>query len=994
LVTAFTALVLLGSTAPLRAETDPTTLPPQPGSKAGDCASVLGAPNTWNQIGGAVPIEGNPDTEGFNLWLPKYRTVNDPAKPCLSYRVSGDARGIERSSNGAKTWQPVFFDGRTSTTGAPMRITGLYAPAPGVVYASEDGNGVSMVRSLDAGATWAPANRGLAGKPVRQAWFGLSDARVGYALVLTGGVGQAAEGAAAEVYATTDGGASWRATAARLAQANLSTASVPFSVAVDPADAAHVYVAYSQGGAPDAFPQKPGAVMLESHDYGQSFNAPIRLNGELVELLAARRPSGSLRLYWLVPRGLDGGIRFSDDNGASWTPVVVEARFNWLGGLVDPVAADKVLYFGTPYFEAKTGLVALYSRDGFKTQELGEQPNAIQSRRYILGHSGVDRYGQYYIDVGIQCETERCDPNGAASGAWLSWRTYRFRPPDPGQALVLDVRPTHDNPAGGQFQQLHKCTIGAAGPEDDAGSLAFDGSRLYFGRRLEAGPVPYSGVVRIADPTACKETGRLIVHFDAGEYEAARKRAVSDSGEHAPLLPPQPSVDSISYDQARDELWLSVPRMADTLPPFSGSAGQAPFPVWSIPRGGNGPDRQAHIRFWTQPCGPGGVGLLANDRVSGTLWTCDGKVPGELTGEGKSKAVCLHPLFAGSQAKGEVWQVQAWGVGSPGTLIVVRNNDKGAPNRRVEQYDARHCRHIDSWDIPIGEFFPAPKGPEFLSLQVVCDPVTFRGEGEPAAVAWMRHGSTFYAHKAPDLSCPSPTAAAYSGPVHVDPGHRLDACATVTVPGPGAPLPKAALRISVADGPAKPATSDAGGRACVPYDVPVNTPQGTRLAVKADVAPDAHLLGSAVTGSVLVGAVPITPAPVVLPPPPAPAPPPIPFPPAPAPAPAPQTGVQPAASPPGQAVSQQGLASEKEREVQLAHAQQESSGEEASSAEPATEPVSDNDDSYAFVAVLAGALGLGALALGRVAGLAGGAAPSYSTVSVLAGARRKRRRRR
>jgi hypothetical protein len=991
-------LVAAGATAPLRAETaDPSTLPAQPGSKAGGCTPKLGAPNSWDQIGETLPVLGNANSESVRTWVPAYRTTPDPWQPCLAYRVPGDARRLERTTDGAKTWGPVFFDGRTSVTGNPMRITGVYAPSRDAVYISEDGNGMAVMRSRDAGATWAPANGGLEGKPVRRVWFAPSNPDVAYALVLTGGAGPAALGAAAEVYATANGGASWTATAARLPQANSSAPTPPFAVAVDPADPAHVYVAYSQGGGPDATP-KQGGVILESRDRGASFARPTRLDGELVELLASRRADGTLRLYWLVPQGLAAGIRYSDDNGVKWTEVHVEARFNWLGGLVDPTAADKVLYFGTPYFEAHTGLVALYTRNGFANQELGEQPNAIQTRSYSLSNTTVDRFGQYYIDVGVDCTTERCDPKGAPSNSWLSWRTYRFRPPDPGQALILDPRAGDDPPGTGTFERVHSCDVAARPPtypgaqDDDGGSLAFDGGTLYYTRRLETGPDDSSAVIRTVDPATCKEAGRLVVHFDPATYADARKRAISDAEGHPLMLPPRPSIDSLSYDPVTDELWFSVSRVAPSLPPFSGDRSNAPFPLWSVPRAGSGPDRQARLRFWTQPCASGGVGLLANDRQRGTLWTCDGKLPGEVTTAGRSLPVCLHPLFSGSQAKGDVWQVQAWGVSRPGWLMVARTNDAGVPNRRLEQFDARTCRHTATWSVPVTEYFPPPRGPEFLSLQIVCDATTYREAGAPDAVAWMRHGPTFMSFQATSLLCPSPTALAYSGGSQVQPGHRLDACATATVPGPAAPLPRATVRISVAGGALRPAVTDAGGRACVPYDVPVDAAQGTRLVIKADVAGDAHLLASAVTGSVLVGAVPVPPPLIIVAPPPAPAPPPIPFPPAPAPAPAPQPGVQPAASPPGQAVSQQGLASEKEREVQLAHAQQESSGEEAASAaEPAAEPVSDSDDSYAFVAVLAGALALGALALGRVAGLGRGLAPSYSTVFAATGSRRTRR---
>jgi hypothetical protein len=924
----------------------------------------LGAPNSWEQIGDAVPAR-NPDDPDA------YRLVVDPWLPCRVYRVAGDGRRLERSVDGAKTWTTVFFDGRTSndtTTAAPahLNITGIYVPAPATVYISENGNGVGVARSRDAGASWEPANGGLTDKPVKRLWFAPSNVDVAYAAVPTGGTSSKGVGAAIAFFATRNGGATWQAlTAAQFV--NVSD----FSATVDPSDAAHVYIGTSGLGF------VAGSVIRESHDYGQSFQPLPPFDGDMPELIAARRPSGGLRLYRLT-NGNPRGIKHSDDDGATWVPVTIDNEARWFGGIVDPMNQDKVLYFGLPRFQGRSSLLALYTRNGFVNQEYGEQP-PLTTRNYDSGGWGVDRFGQFYVDVGVYCQTVRCDPNGAPdpNGPWRAWRTLRFRPPDPGQAFVIGAQPPPGNAAGGSITQAHACTVAARPPdyprsaeEDDAGSLGFGGGRLYYTRRAETGPDPYASVIRIADPVTCQETGRLVVHFDPGTYQDARKRAISDEDNHPLMLPERPSVDSVAYDAVHDELWLSVTRVAETLPPYSGEHPPAPFPVWAVPRSGVGDDRHAELRFWTEPCSIGGVGLLAHDRGSDSLWTCDGKVPGELLRSGTGRATCLHPLFQGSAAEGTVWKVFGWGVSLPGTLVALRDDSTAFPPRRVEQYNARTCTHTASWSVGVADHLIDPRqGPEWVSKQIVCDPLTFRerlnGAPAPPAVAWMRRGPRFVAFTAPGLACPSPTALGYTGAAGVRPGTRLDACATVTVPGPAVPLPHAPVRISVAGGPARMAASDANGKACVPFDVPANTAQGTRLTVKAEVVEDAHLLGSTAVGSVLVGQVPVSAAPPFLPPPLIPKPPPpIPFPPAPAPAPAPQPGVQAAATPPGQPVTQQGMADEKEREIQLAHAQQESSAEERAQIEaPAMEAAGDGND-FAFVAVAAGAIGMAALGLG------------------------------
>ena len=963
--------------APSRAETaDPSSLPSQPGAPTPTCEPQLGVPNTWEQMGPPIVLDGIvTDT----LKASAYRSSVDPTRPCVMYRTAEDTRALERSTDGGATFRRVFFDDRTAAaTGRPMHITGVYTPAADVVYLSEDGNGTAVVRSLDAGATWQPANAGLEGQAIRKLWFAPSDPEVGYAAAQTGN--------SIAFYGTRNGGRQWT----RLQGANSTTllqGDDSYTITVDPGDKAHLIIGFQ--GTASIFGSDPpaGSLLLESRDYGQSFT-PVRVPYQAVEILFARRQGNALRLYVIAngsrpETNKDNGVFYSDDaeggwRESQWHVVPMFMRTTWWGGLVDPVTPDKVLYFGSPYFEAPSRLFAMYTRNGFQDQELANQPE-VRNAHYAVTQYRADRFGQFYIDVGFNCRHNPC-PGGVKDNNKGAWVTLRFRPPDPGQARKISTEEDVPEARTGSYRQAHSCRVTPQPPlystgSDDGGSLAFDGTRLYYTRRGEQGPDPYSAVIRVADPTTCEETGRLVVHFDPATYQAARKRAISDTDGATPLLPERPSIDSVAYDQVHDELWFSVMRTGPFVQPYNGDPDGSPFPVWAAPRHGAGIDRQAELRFWDNPCGLGGIGLMAHDRVSDTLFTCDRKIPGERTRAGKSLVTCLHPLFQGfTSGSRDVWDIQAWGGSLPGTLIALN----GEHGNAIAQYDVRTCTHLDEWSPALLQNVPKPRqGPDFASLQLVCDAVTFRdrlgGAPAPSAVAWMRSGADFTAYRispdaGPGLVCPWPTVLRYSGDTGVDPGQRFQACMTVTVPKTDGPIPGVPVRISVAGQPVITAVSGRDGRACVAHDVPSTAAQGGRLSVTGEVVQDLHLLASSAVGSVLVGQIPPpppAPPPVIIPPP-KPVPPPVPLLPAPAPAPAP-AAVQPVVPAPGQVVAQQGLAGEKEKEVQLAHAQQESKGEASFAAEPAAESSTD----YEFAAALVGVLALGAVALGLSVGRSG-----------------------
>jgi predicted phage tail protein len=91
-------------------------------------------------------------------------------------------------------------------------------------------------------------------------------------------------------------------------------------------------------------------------------------------------------------------------------------------------------------------------------------------------------------------------------------------------------------------------------------------------------------------------------------------------------------------------------------------------------------------------------------------------------------------------------------------------------------------------------------------------------------------------------------------------------------------------------------------------------------------------------------------------------------------------------------VTQQGFASEKERQVQLAHAQQESAREDPAFV-PAAASAESSDEGYAMVAVGALALAAGTAMAGAVFGRSTGSGMAWALEPARASAHRRARRR-
>ncbi|MBI3969141.1 MAG: hypothetical protein HY329_26165 [Chloroflexi bacterium] len=110
------------------------------GASAG-CLSGLTAPALFSSDGGAwSPI-------GENL----YSITPHPRESAVFYAMT--CRGVVRSADGGKTWQPLASSRANNHDGA---LLGLALSRPEVLYAVyvSEGGGILVRRSEDAGATW------------------------------------------------------------------------------------------------------------------------------------------------------------------------------------------------------------------------------------------------------------------------------------------------------------------------------------------------------------------------------------------------------------------------------------------------------------------------------------------------------------------------------------------------------------------------------------------------------------------------------------------------------------------------------------------------------------------------------------------------------------------------------------------------------------------------------------------------------------------------
>jgi photosystem II stability/assembly factor-like uncharacterized protein len=296
--------------------------------------------------------------------------------------LAGTTLGLYRSTNSGRSWQPaggpaqrvgavVFQKGRqayagydaapwilrSNDGGATWQSAGAWsggsvhalAAAPGAVYAGwmggtriEDGGGIS--RSLDAGAHWEPAERGLHALKVTAVAVDPSDSRIVYTA------------SGRFFYSSLDGGASWR----RRDLGAVGSDGIASEILIDPAQPATLWVPFA-------------GRLLRSDDAGVSWQAFSRPSAYASYYLALD-PRAPEALWWTGRTG----VHHSSDEGLTWelrpveTPVIPFEFTEFYDAEVDPGDPD-VIYlagsnaqgFSTFYFQPR-----LYrSADGGVTWE-------------------------------------------------------------------------------------------------------------------------------------------------------------------------------------------------------------------------------------------------------------------------------------------------------------------------------------------------------------------------------------------------------------------------------------------------------------------------------------------------------------------------------------------------------------------------------------------------------------------------------------------------
>jgi hypothetical protein len=182
------------------------------------------------------------------------------------------------SRDGGESWNTLGIDLRRD------EHVWLLAADPSwhdVVYAASAGR---ILRSVDGGATWIEATRGLRASRVAALAAAQNDL---YAAAGTG------------LFRSVDAGATWRP---------LDTGAVPTAVAVDPTRPETLYMATAASG------------VFRSDDRGTTWRATHGLTRRRIEALAADEGG---RLYAAM---LGGGIVTSDDRGLSWRPTRVRGN--------------------------------------------------------------------------------------------------------------------------------------------------------------------------------------------------------------------------------------------------------------------------------------------------------------------------------------------------------------------------------------------------------------------------------------------------------------------------------------------------------------------------------------------------------------------------------------------------------------------------------------------------------------------------------------------
>ena len=306
--------------------TVPSTPPANGSSLVGGISKSTDGGQTWKKI-----------QNGFPAASSVINIVIDPANPNHLFAsfimIGSGGGGLISSSDAGETWSQVY----SVNDGAQGETVFYLGTAPGVVYASYYDGSLprgGVIVSIDGGATWKDANRGLAYYDLHT-FAAASSPNVLY----TGG----SQG----LFKSTDSGADWSL---------LSTPSVPSiggfpgggavaNVVADPAEPNTVYSIFFAPSGCDYLQQN----LFKSTDGGQTWNniSPPDTGCMLPWSFLKVDPANSQTIYLALDDFLDDGFALtkSTDGGATWNRLWVPGS-SVIGALAFDPSNSSTIYAG------------------------------------------------------------------------------------------------------------------------------------------------------------------------------------------------------------------------------------------------------------------------------------------------------------------------------------------------------------------------------------------------------------------------------------------------------------------------------------------------------------------------------------------------------------------------------------------------------------------------------------------------------------------------
>jgi hypothetical protein len=814
--------VPLPSTPPGPGVPDP--LPPAPGNQPGTPAqSCTHAPPGPTEI--RTLYAGVPDSHSNSPLQPASTFAIESEMPCRIYRTLADRVQRSDAAGAANTWVDAFIDPGTRTTPQRPSVLSPVVPAGGhsiYVYDKQGANGVYF--SADAGQTWANRNnglfvaglQGLSGPTSGISAFAVAPSLPSQLYLVGSANGQTL------VYRSSDGGASWNPAPG---QARIPEVT---SLAIDPADPSHLYVAAGGPETATGSQTAPNNTLFESHDSGQNWATVTGAakHASPSAVWTTRASNGSERVYIRSAfidqkTGQFGGQDFlrSDDDGSTWHHIGTPATLGLGADLTfNPFAPDQMVIAGPGTDnQGKPVLTILGSVDGFNTvryQPVFSKPNnatvtAVEARADSAGdifvqstYSGTDELVEFQIRA--------LDSNGSGSGT----RAEMYSCPLPtinGQTAV-------------------------------AGSITFDGVYLDYTQDEQA-----PGVIFRIDPYTCRKGGQIPqIRLDlayTGNVQSALYSLTFDP----------------SYQFGNGHVGAILARGA-----ASGSFHDPRVPdgyaaVYAVDAQAQSADIVGAVYCGHgASCSSSGTNVFAFDPYSQRLWArsgdpINGGVIGPLTLAAPGSAAPL-PAAATCMSTFSVPgdDMSSWVFGARDIIYVQMEFN----NTTVVRVDTANCRVLDSFTHR--DFNEADPNEDD---QMACDALTF-GEGSPlvqpgtgTSVLWIRDAvaNTVAAYAIPDGNCPFPTRLAVDGTPPAQVTTAVTVCATLTSVTTGLPRTVAGvpLQFTLAGAPIGTGVTKDDGQACAPATAPSHAGAAPITAVFAGTA--AHMASSG-TGSLLVTA--------------------------------------------------------------------------------------------------------------------------------------------